>query len=91
MSGTSDLLYENVDQYINQANVILCLTFSVIVNVIQTCTMNLDLFVFRIIRLTSPVLSYVIVSGAVLMYLSVFIGFLPATHEPLFMAQCIVS
>jgi gamma-aminobutyric acid type B receptor len=50
-------------------------------------------FFFRnreIVRLTSPVLSYVIVSGAVLMYLSVFIGLLPATHETLFRAQCIV-
>jgi gamma-aminobutyric acid type B receptor len=51
-------------------------------------------FFFRnreIVRLTSPVLSYVIVSGAVLMYLSVIIGFLPVTHKQLFRAQCIVS
>ena len=43
------------------------------------------------IRLTTPKLNFVIVSGAVLMYLSVFIGLLPTVDKSVVHAQCTVS
>ena len=50
------------------------------------------LLICRVIRLTTPVLNYVIISGSLLMYLSVFCGLLPAAHkESVFRAQCFVS
>jgi gamma-aminobutyric acid type B receptor len=50
-------------------------------------------FIFRekkVIRLTTPKLNFVIFSGAVLMYLSVFIGLLPTVDENVVHAQCTV-
>ena len=50
------------------------------------------LYTYRVIRLTTPILNYVIISGSLLMYLSVFCGLIPAAHkESLFRAQCFVS
>ena len=43
------------------------------------------------IRLTTPKLNFVIVSGAVLMYLSVFIGLLRTVDRNVVHAQCTVS
>ena len=45
----------------------------------------------RVIRLTSPYLNPFIVAGALLMYVSVFIGSLPTTDEDVVHAKCIVS
>ena len=58
---------------------------------IHNCNMNFALCIYRIVRLTTPTLNYVIVGGSLLMYLSVFIGLLPAKQECLFMAQCLVG
>ena len=44
----------------------------------------------RVIRLTTPVLNYVIIMGALLMYLSVFFGVLPSTEESIVRMQCLV-
>ena len=49
------------------------------------------LHIYRIVHLTTPTLNYIIVSGSLLMYLSVFIGLLPAKQRRLFRAQCLVS
>ena len=52
--------------------------------------LNAVCYHFRVIRLTTPVLSYVISSGAILMYLSVFVGILPTTDKTVVEMQCIV-
>ena len=46
---------------------------------------------YRVVRLTTPSLNYVIISGALLMYFSVFIGLLPRIEEAVIRMQCIVS
>ena len=45
----------------------------------------------RVIRLTTPLLNYVVISGALLMYMSVFFGLIPTTKENIFKMQCLVS
>ena len=45
----------------------------------------------RVIRLTSPTLNHIIIGGALLMYVSVIIEFIPSTKEAIIKAQCIVS
>ena len=45
----------------------------------------------RVIRLTTPLLNYVIVGGAVFMYVSVFFGVLPTIQRAVVHMQCIVS
>jgi gamma-aminobutyric acid type B receptor len=42
----------------------------------------------RVICLTTPLLSYIIISGALLMYLSVFLGLLPSTKKSVIQMQC---
>ena len=45
----------------------------------------------RVVRLTTPLLNYIIISGALLMYISVFIGLLPTIDQNVVKMQCIVS
>ena len=45
----------------------------------------------RVVRLTTPSLNYIIISGALLMYISVLIGLLPTTDQNVIKMQCIVS
>ncbi|CAI8043141.1 Gamma-aminobutyric acid type B receptor subunit 2, partial [Geodia barretti] len=42
----------------------------------------------KVICLTTPLLSYIITSGALLMYLSVFLGLLPSTKKAVIRMQC---
>jgi gamma-aminobutyric acid type B receptor len=44
----------------------------------------------KVIRLTTPLLNYVIVCGAVFMYVSVFFGVLPTIERAVVQMQCIV-
>ena len=69
---------------------------SLVVITIQNCAMwfvlcIVDCFNFRVIRLTTPKLNFLMVSGAVLMYLSVLIGLLPTVNRHVFHIQCTVS
>ena len=45
----------------------------------------------RIVKLTSPKLNYIIIAGAVLMYISTYFYLLPSTIEAVVQARCIVS
>ena len=47
--------------------------------------------ILRVIRLTTPSLNFLIICGALLMYLSVLIKFAPSTEKGFIKAQCIVS
>ena len=46
---------------------------------------------YRLIRLTTPILNNLIAIGTILMYLSVFFGVMPTTKKDMFHAGCIVS
>ena len=50
-----------------------------------------DYLPYRVIKLTSPNLNYFLISGAVMMYSSVYIGVLYTTDETCAQVHCIVS
>ena len=47
-------------------------------------------FICRVVKLTSPNLNYVIIAGALLMFLSVYINLIPTINSRAVYAQCIV-
>ena len=49
------------------------------------------IYLFRVVRMTSPKLNYLIVTGSLLMYCSVFIQLLYSTDRTTAHVQCIVS
>jgi gamma-aminobutyric acid type B receptor len=81
-----------IAQTYNAALVIVCYILALCGVIFSTFFLVLN-FLYRktkVIRLTTPVLSYVIICGALLMYLSVFIGVLSTINETVIKMQCIV-
>ena len=46
---------------------------------------------YRVVKLSSPKLNYLIIIGAVLMYCSIYFYLLPIVHMDVVLASCIVS
>ena len=60
------------------------------INLLYDHIIRVHFFACRIVKMTSPNLNYVIVAGALLMFISVYIDLIPTTDSAIVYTQCIV-
>lgn len=89
--GILVLLMSNHVRITTCSNIPEVYSYILILNVRCNTNCHLTCSFFRIVRLTSPNLNYLIVIGAILTYCTIFVYLIPTTNPDVYKIRCYVS